>query len=104
MLWPVIYWTSFTLNSMITAPELFVHSLRSEDNASDAASRGHKATQEEVKNCFEHMTAQEEGHRISVPEDYLQKAGVHHEEAEWNETTIDDLLGLEDLRRSLCTM
>jgi len=49
-----------------------------------------------VKNCFKHMTAQEEGHRISVPENYLQKAGVHHEETE--------LLGLEDLRQSLYKM
>ena len=57
-----------------------------------------------MKNCFKHMTAREEGHRISVPENYLQKAGVHHEETEWNETTIDELLGLEDLRQSLYKM
>jgi len=76
---------------------VFVHSLRSEDNASDAASRGRKATHELVENCFSRMIAQEEGHRISVPEDYLQRAGVVHEEHDWNETSIDNLLGFEEL-------
>ena len=39
---------------------VFVHSLRSEDNASDAASRGKKASAEQVENCYQHLLAAEE--------------------------------------------
>jgi len=78
---------------------IFVHGLRSEDNASDAASRGRKATEEQVENCFKHLTGLEEGHRLSVPDDFLQRAGVVHDEHDSSETNIDDLLGLEELRK-----
>lgn len=80
---------------------VFVHSLRSEDNASDAASRGRKATDDAVENCFTHMKAQEEGHRITVPEDYLQRAGVNHEERDWDDVPVEDLLGFEELIKDL---
>jgi len=80
---------------------VFVHGLRSEDNASDAASRGRKATAEQIENCFRHLTGQEAGHRLSVPEDFLQRAGVVHKETDCDETSIDELLGVEDLRKEL---
>lgn len=76
---------------------IFVHSLRSEDNASDAASRGRLATEDDVRNCYEHLIAQEKGQRISMPDNFLQRAGLVHGETDLDESSIEDLLGLTDL-------
>ena len=47
---------------------IHIHGLRSEDNASDPASRGlEPASEELVKECFRVMLAQEKGHRINLP-------------------------------------
>jgi len=74
-----------------------VYGLRSEDNASDAASRGHVATAEQVANTFKHLTAQEQGHRLGLPTDFMQRAGVGHKAPiEEHDTPIEPLLEAED--------
>jgi len=75
---------------------IFVHSIRSEDNASDPVSRGRRASNVEIANCFNHLRGLEEGHRISIHSDFLQQAGVAHMEHEWEDIDVVDLLGLED--------
>ena len=77
--------------------QLNVWGLRSEDNASDPVSRGKVATDEEVANCYKILLAQEKGHRLSVPEDYLRRVGVAHPElCEMDDTPIEPLLEAED--------
>ena len=47
---------------------IHIHGLRSEDNASDPASRGlGPASKELVKECFRVMMAQGKRHKINVP-------------------------------------
>ena len=66
---------------------IHVHGLRSEDNASDPASRGKTASKELVKECFRIMLAAEKGHRINVPSEYnptTAAGGIrHHESSKW---------------------
>jgi len=87
------------LSTELTAHDarLYVYGLRSEDNASDAASRGRKATDEEVANTFAHLLAQEKGHRLGIPADFMQRIGVGHREPfEEHDTVIETLLEAED--------
>ena len=75
-----------------------VWGLRSEDNASDPASRGKIAHEELVEKCFKIMLGQEEGHRINVPSENMPptSGGLRHEEYEEDDFPISHLLEAED--------
>ena len=79
---------------------IHVHGLRSEDNASDPASRGKTASKELVKECFRIMLAAEKGHRINVPSEYnptTAAGGIrHHEFYEEDDCSLEDLLDAEN--------
>jgi len=84
---------------------LRVWSLRSDENASDPASRGKVAHDELVDECFRVMLGQEQGHRINVPATYIQHGEtVRHPEYEEWETPIESLLFAEDALTGEVTM
>ena len=76
-----------------------VWGLRSEDNASDPASRGKIAHEELVDVCFRIMLGQEEGHRLNVPSEHMPPTscgGLRHEQYEEDDIPLSQLLEAED--------